>query len=147
PTTGVPGPADASGAQLITDRRAGLRRQLWRSLERLVRGLNSVHGIVATGSSGYRRRANLSDLPVQDRTRCRVKRIAGWHPIRIDDGVVRHRCPRPSGRRSSDQPLVIQKRPAERRLEELISDRVLRMVVLMQVLIDGQRAGVVVALG
>src|ERR1700694_1167359 len=42
PATGVVGPANASGAEFVTDRRPRLRRQLWTSLEGLERRLDGV---------------------------------------------------------------------------------------------------------
>src|SRR5712671_6882375 len=54
--------------------------------------------------------------------------------------------PGPGRRRGRDQPLVVEERPAECALEEVVSNRVFRMVLLMEVLIDRKRLGAVVAL-
>ncbi len=55
------------------------------------------------------------------------------------------RCRRLRVERSpgGDQPLMVEKRASERRLEEVVGDRVVRMRLRVQVLVDGQGPGVV----
>ena len=146
PAARVPGPADAAGGELVTDRRAGLRRQLRRPLERLVRGLDRVDRVVAASAVRHRRRAHLRQLAVQDRTGRGVQRRGGRHPVRVDDRVVRRRSAGPCRRRRRDQPLMVEVRAAKGGLEEIIRDRVVRMVPAVQVVVDRQGACVVVAL-
>ena len=46
-------------------------------------------------------------------------------------------------RRCRDEPLVVEERSTERRLEEVVLDRVARMAGAVEVLVDRQRLGVV----
>src|SRR5258706_3418807 len=57
------------------------------------------------------------------------------------NGVVEHRGCR------GNQPLVVEERATERRLEEVVGDGVPRRVIAMEVLVDRQCSGVVVTLG
>src|SRR6202035_60307 len=61
PSTGVVGPADAGGAELVTDRRPSLGRQLWTSLEGLERRLDGVDRVVTAGASRNDRWAELRE--------------------------------------------------------------------------------------
>src|SRR6202049_734267 len=147
PPTGVPGPADAGRAQLIADRLAVLRRQLGSALERLVGRLDGVDRVVAARASRNSGWADLGHLLVRHRTGGRVERIGGlWHAVRIDDRMDRGGSSGPGRRRGRDQPLVVEERSAERALEEVVSDRVVRMILLVEVLVDRKRLRVVVAL-
>src|ERR1700674_59369 len=56
------------------------------------------------------------------------------------------RGPGPGRRSGRDQPLVVEERSAERALEEVVSNRVIGMVLLVEVLIDRKRLRVVEAL-
>src|SRR3954447_18014124 len=52
-------------------------------------------------------------------------------------------CIRPDGTRGSNQPLVIQERTTKRGLEEVVSDRVVRMASRVKVRIDWQLTRIV----
>ena len=80
--------------------------------------------------------------------RRRVQRGPGGEAVRTDDrvqvvGAVVGDRARPGRRARGDQPLVVEERPAEGRLEEVVGDRVVRRVGRVQVLVDRQLGGVV----
>src|SRR5207248_3566094 len=69
-----------------------------------------------------------------------------WHPVGIHDGVLGVGFAGPVRGPGRDQPLVVEKRSTKSALEEVVGNRVFRMVFLVEVLVDGKRLGVVVAL-
>src|SRR5213594_2075600 len=75
-----------------------------------------------------------------------VERIARGHSIRVQDRVQRAGGTRVARRRRGNQPLVVEERAPERRLEELVGDRVVWMTAAVQVRVDRQCTRVIVPL-
>ena len=75
-----------------------------------------------------------------------VEGIVVRHSIGVDDRVERGRGARVGWGRRRDQPLVVQEGAAESGLEEIVRDRIILMVFSVEILVDGQGPGVVVAL-
>src|SRR5437763_10191448 len=165
PAAGVPGPVDALGGQPVADGRRGLRRQLpggrGTGGERLERRLDRVDREVATdGARRWGRRAGrylAGAVRVRGLGECgvlqagaRVQRVVGRAAVGADDRVQVGRATvgdrvRPGRRRGRDQPLVGEERAAERALEEVVGDHVVRCPAAVQVRVDRQGAGVVPA--
>ncbi len=150
PAAGVPGPVDPGAAQAVADRRRGLRlRELRAERPRgLERRPHRVHGEVAAREvEARRRRADDRERAALDRSRRRVERVRGRHPVRVDDRVQRVRRVVEDGRPGGDQPLVVEERAAERGLEEVVRDRVVRVRGPVEVAVDRQELRVVDAHG
>jgi len=157
PATRVPGPVDAGVAKPVADRRCRLQRDLEsRDLVRLRRRLAGVDRVGAAGEA-ERRRAERGQLSVvqrpgrrrdveRDVRALRRRRIAEYrHAVRVENRVVRGRRAGERRRRRGDEPLVIEERPAERGLEEVVQDRVVGVRAGVQVAVDRQLPRVVVA--
>ena len=136
------------------------RQQCAERARRLEDRLHRVDAVVAAGGrpfSGagsvatWRRSQSALGRPAWQRDRRRVERLVRRHPVGVEHRVPRRvgaarRAGRVDRRGRRDQPLVVQERPAERGLEEVVLDRVVGMALVVQVLVDRQRLRVVDAL-
>src|SRR5207249_7430267 len=69
-----------------------------------------------------------------------------WHPVGVHDRVLSVGFAGPVRGPGGDQPLVVEERSTKGALEEVVGNRVFRMVFPMEILVDGKRLGVVVPL-
>ncbi len=157
PAAGVPRPADPGVAHPVADvqRGRGVVRGRLRGAEaalRLPRRLQGVDGPVAAREAGDGAGARLRDVPVDDRAGRLVQGVAARgreagmrEPVRVEHRVLAGRGTRPQERLGGDQVLVVEVRAAERGLEELIGDDVLRGAIGVEVRVDRQGRRVVVA--
>src|SRR5262245_18741909 len=95
---------------------------------RLIERLNRVDREIATGPPGWmRRRARHGERRVLHWAGGLVERVAGRHPVGVEQRVqvvggtiaarvLEHRA------RGGDQPLMVEERSTERRLEEAVGD-------------------------
>ena len=115
----------------------------------MIRGLDGVDGAITAGESriGIRpRRAGPRPGRVSNGHGWFVEGVDVWHPVGVHDGVLGVGFARPVRGPGRDQPLVVEERSTKSALEEVVGNRVFRMVVLVEVLVDGKRLRVVVAL-
>ena len=156
PAPRVPRPADAGIAHPIADVQGRVRvigRRLWsaEAALRLPRRLERIDRPVAAGEArdGRGKVARLGDVAVDRGLVGPVERIrvvrAAREPRGIEQRVLTGRRARPEERLGADQILVVEIRAAERPLEEVVGDHVLRSAASMEVLVDREGRRVVVA--